>query len=607
MKSRKFDFANAIDEQSSSFYAKNNPTRPENGIPNAIEVNLKTGAMVSIKIPDKIMDAYVGGRALATRLFAEYANGDQSEANPMILASAPMNNTLTPYSDNITIAFQSPVTTRFTVFTSICRVGTCMRTLGLDAIILLDSSPDTVTVNISSSPSIRLEANLSGMTTSELDKHLRGSEQQSIITTGPAADNGATFAAPVCDAQTLGRGGLGLLMMKKNIKAMIFTPDESKLRAPLQTIVSLKPARKEPALDRIAKLVSQSRYLGKTEFNMMDKGSHAGFVPVCNFRYRTDPRLFYLLSKKDVIKSLYKRRIVDTPLLSHIAEEFPYSQLSMLGSNLACFDISKIRNWITECVELGLDPVSAGNVIGWAIDERKHGKLEGYPELDDLSNKTVLRIINRLANPRGRKLYGLLALGAKATIESKEFDTERLFQIAGLECGPFDYRGYRSMAIEDYYGYCLTCPGEPFIPLYEEKPRRLAKYIVWNNNLAEGLESAGFSHLLLGPVMCERDSVGISLAYFFPSAILPVFSPMVLSRRFFEATGKRIRRNSFRDLGRSCYLLETGINKVISSAEPQMPSFFMTDPSSAAPKPQIVEFTKLVECYEKERLTQNFR
>ncbi len=604
MKSGKFDFANAVDQHQRPFFNVDFENSP---IPNALEINLKTGAMVPLKISDRIMNRYIGGRALATRLFAEYSEGSDPVENPIIIASSPMNNTLTPYSDCFSIAFQSPVTGRFTVFGSMCRAGNCMRTLGLDVIIILNSSSRTVTISISDNHSIRIEEGLGGMTTSAVDAQLRGSDDQCIIVTGPAADNGAPFAAPVCEGNVLGRGGLGMLMMKKNLKAIVFTPDSEKLSVPLKTKVSEKKQKRMKALERMTAMTKSSCYLGKNEFNMMVKGAHAGFIPICNFNYRTDPRAFYLLSKRDIKTDIYRRRTLDSPLLSHGSEEFPYSQLSMLGANLGCFDITKIQPWISECIELGLDPVSAGNIIGWALSRRKDGEMEDYPELDDLSKRNILRIINRLANPRGRKLYGLMALGAKATIESNLFDSDHLYQIKGLECGPYDYRGYRSMSIEDYFGYQITCPCEPLMPLYDDKPRRLAKFIVWNNNLAEGLESAGFSHLLLGPMMCERESFGSFFSYLFPSVFLRLFNPSILSRRMREVTGKKVRTTAFRDLGKACYLLESGINKVISTGEPQMPSHFQTDTACALARPQVLEFIKLLEFYQRERFRDSIR
>lgn len=603
MRSKLFDFALAIDEQKARSFYRKDYFNSGSGMTNALEINLKNGTLIPIRIPDRIMERYVGGRALAIRLFAEYATGDDFAQNPLIITSAPMNNTLTPYSDSFSFAFQSPVTSRFSVFSEIGSFGKCLSTLGLAAVIIRGTGSSSQIINIDKNPGIRMEEIPSNLTTGEMDTRLRETKNQSIIVTGPAAENEAPFATAVLDGCHLGRGGFGLLLKKKNIRAIIVTPDEAKLQAPLKKLVSDKaPEKKKPKLKKLNQILSQSRYIGDREFNMMAKGQHAGFVPVCNFHYRTDPRLFYLLSRQDVNLDVYKTREITNPLLLHTTELNSYSQLAMLGANLGCFDIEKIKEWSNECLQLGLDPVSAGNVIGWAIDERKNGRLEEYPELNELSKKTVLRIINRLANPRGRKLYGLMARGAATLAGSEEYDDDHLFEICGLECGPFDYRGYRAMAIEDYYGTNLQCPCEPIMPLYKTSSRRLAKYIVWNNNLAEGLESAGFSQILMSPILCERENFWSFLSYFFPSAFLRCYNPTLLSRLFNETTGKQIRRTSFRDLGRACYLLETGINEVISSATPSFPPFFHIDPTSAATRPQVVPFVKLKACYDKERL-----
>lgn len=605
MKSRLFAFATAIDErQSNRLLAQKTAQPEESGVTNALEVNARTGAVVPFRIPDRIKSAYMGGRALAARLFAEFAVSDNPEGNPIIIASSPMNNTLTPYGDSFSIAFQSPVTTRFTVFGSLCSFGAKMRTLGLDAIVITGAGKEPSVLRIGKESSLEPNSFLAGMPTSAVDEMLRTSKEQCIIATGPASENGAPMAAPVSEGMTLGRGGLGLLMMRKGIKAIMITPEDEKLNLRLKTIVKDHQQKPEKTLEKLSRIISRSRYLGRTEFNMMHKGLHAGFVPTSSFRYRTDPRIFYLLSKKDINLSIYKKEIIENPLLLHSPEENSYSSFAMLGANLGCFNPEKIKSWENECRELGLDPISVGNVIGWAINERKEGRLPDYPELDDLSKKVVLRIINRLANPRGRKLFGLMALGAQGLKQSRLFDPERIYEISGLECGPYDYRGFITMAIDDYYGYQITCPCEPFMPLYRERPRRLAKFLAWNNNISEGLESIGYSHMLSGPLLCERESFFSFMSFFYPSLFLRFLNPGLLSKRFHEALGKKLKRSAFRDIGRACYLLETGINKVISPAEPQFPAYFAIEPHSASRRPQVVPFLKLKQRYEKERLAR---
>lgn len=603
MKSRLFAFAEAVDARQKPRLCAppSAPLRAEGAV-NALEVNLASGSCVRVRIPDSFMDAYLGGRTLACRLFAEHACGDNPADNPIIITAGLLNNTLTPYGDNFSIAFHSPVTGRLCVFGSDCGFGSKMKALGLDAIIITGKSQQTGTIEIGTQTVFTAHPELKGLSTAEIENVLRHTPEQAILTTGPAADNGAPFAAPVCENTVLGRGGLGLLMGQKNLKAIILNPDPENLEAPLKTTVNSTQRSSTRARTRLKKILQSSRYLGRYGLNVLYKGMRAGFIPVCGFSERTDPRAQYLLSKQDISLAIYHGEPCQAPLLSTQTEGLPYAVSSMLGTNLGVFNIDRVREWGRECVLLGLDPVSAGNVIGWAVQERRKGNLEEYPELEDLSVRNVSRFLSRLAKPWGRKLYGLMALGAAELKTSGLAESSTLHEISGLECGPFDYRGLRAMAIEDYYGYQLTCPCEPFMPLYNETPRRLAKFIVWNNNISEGLESAGFSHLVSGPVLCERENIHSFASFLCPTLFLPWYTSGLFNACICEATGLKLRRNAIRDIGRACYLLETGINRVLSPNPPVFDNYFSTQAADSISAAKVVPFTKLRSYYEKERL-----
>lgn len=598
MESELFSFAAALDSGRPSLFLDGGPA-PEAFV---LEVDLASGEARRVRLPDAIAAACLGGRALAARLFAEHATGASPKRNPLVIAAGPVNNTLTPFGDSFSVAFQSPVTGRLAVAPSLRRTGACLRSLGLDAVVVKGTSTLPVVVQIGEESRVEIRKDLARLSTSEMEALLRADSRQSVIAAGPAAENRSPLAAPVCDGAPLARGGLGLLMAEKNIKAIVATPSLQNLAVPLKTRLSGPPAKEESALRALARAVERSRHLERSGAALLEKGRRKGFVPVSNFRFQTDPRIFYLLSKDEVGRHYGRRRSLSSPLLLNQPEPRPWEQTAMLGPNLGCYDPDCIKAWSNECLELGLDPVSVGNLIGWAIEERKAGHLEDHPELDAPDKRTILRIIRRLSNPRGRKLYGLMALGAGALEESGEFDTGRLMSILGLECGPWDYRGWRAQAVEDCEGTFLTCPCEILSPTRRAGPRRLARFIVWSDDLSEGLESAGFSHLLLGPLLCERESLGSFLAYLCPSVFLRSLSPRVLARRFQEATGRRLRGGTFRDLGRACRLLETGIDNVLGAPEGSLPAAFQTEVSPAFPRSRPVDYVKLSTFCRQERL-----
>lgn len=604
MKSREFEFVKKIDSSITSPIF-GNIQRTAN---NALEINLNTGAIVPIKLNDQVLNTYMGGRALSLRLFAEYMqNNKPLEESPIVITSCVMNNTLTPYSDSFSLSFLSPVTKRLCTFSSLAKVGVCLNTHKLNAIIITGKLDKLSILNIDEESTIK-PCNLSdNLSTNEIDSYLRDDNyDKCIMTTGPSASAKSPLASVVCDNQILGRAGLGLLFAQKGLKAITFTPNDAALKLPLKTKLKEQTETKpQPYLKKLKKRIKNSLFIreqGQDELKLEHKSRFAGFLPVSNFSHRTDPRFFYLISRKDVNRWIYKNEEESYPLLSNQNHDYLYSQIAMLGANMGIYDIEKVGACIIECKKLGLDPISVGNILGWAIDQYKKGNLETYSEFGELTKKNLLKMINKLANPRSQKLYGQMAQGIKAASTSIGADSG--YQICNLECGPYDYRAYQSMAIEDYFGYNLTCPCEPLLPLYSAKPKTLAKYIVWNNNIAEGMESLGFSQLLMAPVLLEKESLFNFLSYFMPSLFLRFFSPRLLCKLFTEETSYILRPKDLTKLGKACYLLETSLNQAIGAPAPEFPAFFKTDPSCANLKPRVLSFAKLLAHYLAERGTK---
>ena len=113
-----------------------------------------------------------------------------------------------------------------------------------------------------------------------------------------------------------------------------------------------------------------------------------------------------------------------------------YETIGLMGSNLMISDLPKIASWNEQLNRLGMDTISTGNVIGFAMELTEKGLIEsnlafGRPE-------GIEEIIEDIAFRRG--LGNDLAQGVKKFSE-KVGGTDYAIHVKGLEMAAYDPRG----------------------------------------------------------------------------------------------------------------------------------------------------------------------
>ena len=121
-----------------------------------------------------------------------------------------------------------------------------------------------------------------------------------------------------------------------------------------------------------------------------------------------------------------------------------YETLGMFGSNLLIDSLPTIIQANVLCDKLGLDTISAGNVIGFAMECFEKGlitagQMDGL-ELKFGDDKACLAVIEMIADRRG---FGdILAQGVRAAAAHIGVGSDRFaMQVKGLEFSAYDPRG----------------------------------------------------------------------------------------------------------------------------------------------------------------------
>ncbi len=573
----------------------------------AFVLNLSEESYYDWDIPQDYLDAYVSGPALATRLWTCFVGlninlpSSYEADNPIVFTSSVLTNMRVPGGETVGCAFFSPVTKSLAAFAVTNTIGMRLDSLGYAALVIMGRLRRPTIVEIQKSGvSFNTSESFIGHTVSQMESLIGSNPARTILSIGPAGEQKVPYACVVCEGSTIGRGGLGTVFGFKNIKAISITGFSSEAKG-------LEDKEKEVAIEKIRKTCAESFHCIQMQSSgsacLISNANHYGWAPVSNFRRRTDPRLFHL-SGEEVTRRFGKEHIgcVNCPILcKHLNNDgfvLPdYQSLLMLGSNLECFDVNKIMVREALCLDMGLDPISTGNVLGWALQAKEVGLFTALEkDFDFTKNECVLPLIEMIAKRVG--LGEPLSFGVK-TLGLAYEDSSFAYEIRGLECGPYDYRGAFSQAITDVMGLGIHNQFEISSNLCSKDP---ALWAVFNETLSMGLSSFGMLSSLIVPIMVDNQKFIKIASKIIPSSAIKMLKPKLFAEILNSLLKVPVSDEDILSLGNLCWILIYETNKalgydMLKDSFENLPPHFSVDPESNAKTNEIVPIFDLIQRY----------
>ena len=574
----------------------------------ALILDLSEEAHYEWTIPESFRDSYVSGPALGARLWAEFAGSDVEDEstyesnNPIVITASALSNSGMPGCESVSIAFRSPVTGRLCFNVVSNTVGMRLDALGYAALVIIGRLRRPTIVDIrKSGVTYNVTELFIGYTVSQVESLVGVGPMTTAMSIGPAGEQKVPFAAVVCEGMSTGRGGLGCVFGFKNIKALCITGFSTEFRRRGNE----DEIRKANAA--LLKMMDESEYCRRLRRGgstaLINRASKNGWAPVFNFGRRTDPRLFHLGGEETArhygaehggcmaCPVLCRHRTADGVLIP------PYESVLMLGPNIACFDMDKIIERHALCLDMGLDPVSTGNVMGWASEAWSAGHVNLFEsDFSFKDNSKVLPLIEMIAKrvgPGEPLSFGTFALGHAYHTESFAYT------IRGLECGPFDYRGAYCQSISDSMGFWF----DNYFEIHSDvKITDKAAWEVLNENLVMGLESFGVSPALIIPTVVEPNKKLRKKIKILPNSEINSVKPSVIAGLISIITGSEVFPEQIQMLGERCWRLIYEIDRVLGfdmfeDSEGLLPEHFFIDPDSNHEVPSIVPFRSIVDRY----------
>ncbi len=574
----------------------------------ALVLDLTDETSFDWEIPERFTDCYVSGPALGARIWAEFAGSAVEEGstyesdNPVVITSSYMTNSAVPGCESVSIAFRSPVTGSLCFNVVSNTVGMRLGALGYGALIIIGRLRRPAVIDVRRSGVVyNISEVFIGYSVSMIQELVGVGPMTTAMSIGPAGENKVPFASVICEGASTGRGGLGCVFGYKNIKSLCITGFDTGVRRDGNAEEAAK------AVSSYVSLLSQSPYCKAMQRGgsalLVKYASRDGWAPVLNFARRTDPRLFHLGGEE--VNRRYGEEhggcIACPVMCRHRTRDgivIPgYESILMLGSNIDCFDMDKVIERYAQCLDCGLDPVSTGNVLGWAMEAWSSGCMNlfesGFSFRDNSMVLPLIEMIAKRVGPGEPLSFGTYAM-AKACGDESFAQT-----IRGLECGPCDYRGAFAQSISDSMGF--------WFPNYFEIHSRIcnSKHEEWailNERIVMGLESYGLSPSAIVPAVIETDKALKKRISIIPKSEIKTIKLDVISRLISSVTGVETIPDDIMDMGDRCWRLIYEIDMalgfdMLEDAGSRLPEHFFIDPDSNHKDASIVPFRALMDRY----------
>jgi len=419
--------------------------------------------------PDDVRQ-FVGGRGIAAQLLYERVTPRTDPLgpnNPLIFSAGVLTGTMAPTAARTTITSKSPATDRYLKCNAGGHWGAELRYAGYDYVLITGAADRPVYLWIDGGRvQIREATQLWGRGTTETEDALRaelGDAGIQTATVGPASENGVLYGAILLGrSDTAARGGIGTIMGAKKLKAIAVRGSSGIPVADVNRFVSVsKEVLDEIADDETCRLTREYGIPG-----MMGEWGRAGEVGAYNFR-RIAVEEAERLSGQHMVKLGYFRAGVACSACSIGCRHFlsndssPYGPLRAslpeaepliaLGPQCGITDTDAVLEASALCDELGLDVLSTGFTIAWAMECYEKG-LISPEQADGLklewgNAQVVLELIGRIARREGL-LGDLLAEGTqRAAMEVGGESWKWAMQARGLEQSSPDARGAKGYAL----------------------------------------------------------------------------------------------------------------------------------------------------------------
>lgn len=436
----------------------------------ALLVNLSDGSFKTQDIPLSWYEDFLGGEGLGVRLFFDHMNPDcepLGAESPVIFATGPLNGTSAPQGGRLVIVFRSPATGGLGLTNVGGHFAPALKKTGYDLLMITGKAPKPVWLRIQDDQvSLEDAADLWGQRISPSEEAIKenlGSKKAQVISIGPAGENLVAFSNLMTHKhRSAGRGGGGAVLGSKNLKAVGVLGTKT---VAVSDPDALKTASKQSIEEVNAEAFTSGLLKPFGTPGFYNSISATGTLPTKNWQQTTYPESHEVLGHEAYHNTLKvkpyacaqcyiacgrRTTIQEGPYAGENGGGPEYETLGAFGSKCLINDVNSVAKLGYDCNELGLDTISAGQVLATAMEWYEKGILNkektGGLEITWGNVQAALEIIRKIAYREG--VGDLLALGSKKAAEKLGGDAgDYAFHVKGLEMAACGVRASKGEAV----------------------------------------------------------------------------------------------------------------------------------------------------------------
>ncbi len=419
-----------------------------------LRVDVSSGLAERVPLAESVLRQYIGGSGLGARLLLDEggaAADPLSPDAPLVLAFSPLVGSPLTTSAKFAVVSRSPLTGRFNDSLASSGFALAGKRAGCDAIVIVGRA-SALSVLVIDDGVARLEPaeDLAGATCPAAEETLRArlGPGFKIATIGPAGERGVRYATISHDGRHAGRGGSGAVLGSKNIKAIALRGTGRLEWAHPRQLTELS---RDLSARSFGPATAKYRELG-TATNLLTF-NRFGTLPTRNFQSGTFEDAARLSPEQMGVAHTRTRAscVACTIGCEHIyalggaGVRVEYESLFALGSLCGVGDPAVVLRASQRCDELGLDTISVGGTIAFAMECVERGLLDA-PWLTFGSGEALLEAIELIGRREG--LGDLLAEGSRRAALAIGHDSLAFApQVKGLEIPGYEPRGLQTMAL----------------------------------------------------------------------------------------------------------------------------------------------------------------
>jgi len=481
-----------------------------------LRVNLSNLTIKEEKLPDELVRDYLGGAGFGIKcLYDEVKAGTPAlgEDNKLIFAVGPLTATGAPCASRMAVVAKSPLTGAVGMALSGGNFPAEMKQAGYDMIIVEGKAKKlTYLVIDKSGVRFRSAAHLAGMMTLDTQLFIKeelGDFNYRIACIGPSGERQVPMASIINERRAAGRKGLGAVMGSKNLKAIAVMGDKK------PTIVN--PEAFKQARSSMLKYMKDSPVLypefAKAGTPMtLDKMTDMGIFSIKNWSATGEINTVPTLGEKaqdTMIITKYHcsdcpvacsqvKLVTSGPYAGYLSEGPEFETTYSLGSSCGVDYLPAVIAADRLCDEYGIDTISAGVSIAWAMELYEKGIItkkdtDGI-DLKFGNHEAMIEMLRKISFQEG-EFATLLGHGTKKAAEKiGKGSIDFAMQVKGLEMPAYDIRGAKAHGLNYATAYTGADHNRGYafqeifdVPIPEKVDRNATKgkgkLTVWNQDV----------------------------------------------------------------------------------------------------------------------------